>query len=110
MSVILSFRDHSVPHIPFNHFCRLIEICANNCFLEWHGEIYRQTFGVAMGSPLSPVLTNLYMEYFDIEILPSVAQTPPIWLMYIDDCFIICPNDRGLSTFLQELNDALPSI
>ena len=66
------------PPIPFNQFRRLIEICANNCFLEWDGDIYRQTFGVAMGSPLSPVLANLYMEYFETQILSNVAEIPPL--------------------------------
>ena len=70
------------PPIPFNHFRRLIEICVNNCFLEWDGDIYRQTFGVAMGSPFSPVLANLYMEYLETENLPNVAEMPPLWLRY----------------------------
>ena len=96
--------------IPFNHFCRLIEICFNNCFLEWDGDIYRQTFGVAMGSPLSPVLANLYMEYFETEILLNVAEMPPLWLRYMDDCFVIWPDDRNFGPFLQELNDTVPSI
>ena len=46
------------PPILFNHFSRLIEICANNCYLEEDVDVYRQTFGVAAGSPLSPVLDN----------------------------------------------------
>ena len=96
--------------IPFNHFRRLIEICANNCFFEWDGDIYRQTFGVDMGSPLSPVLANLYMDYFETEILPNVTEMPPLWLRYMDDCFVIWPNGRDFGPFLQELNDAVPSI
>ena len=28
-------------------------------------DIYRQEEGLAMGSPLSPVLANIYMEYFE---------------------------------------------
>ena len=79
LSDVLDFLERKAnaglftPSIPFNHFRRLIEICANNCFLEWDGDIYRQTFGVAIGSPLSPVLANLYMEYFETEFLPNVA-------------------------------------
>ena len=63
--------------IPFNHFRGLIEICANNSFLECGGDIYRQTFGVAMVISLSPVLANLYLDYFETEILPNVAEMPP---------------------------------
>ena len=42
------------------------------------GDMYRKTFGVAMGSPLSPVLANLYMEYFETQILSNVAEIPPL--------------------------------
>ena len=103
-------RGTWVPPIPFNHLRKLIEICANNCFLEWDGDIYRQTFGVAMGSPLSPVLANLYMEYFEREILPSLQQQPLLWLRYVDDCFVIWPNNQDFDQFLHQLNDAVPSI
>ena len=33
--------------------------------------IYRQEEGLAMGSPLSPVLANIYMEYFEEMALGS---------------------------------------
>ena len=31
-------------------------------FFRFGGEIYQQKFGVAMGSPVSPIVENLYME------------------------------------------------
>ena len=63
-----------------------------------------------MGSRLPPVLANLYMEYLKTEILPKVAKLSPLWLRYIDDCFVIWANDRDSRPFLQELTDAVPSI
>ena len=59
--------------IPIRYFFRLIEICPNSCLLDWYGDIYRQTFGVATGSPLPPILANLYMESFETEVLPKFA-------------------------------------
>jgi hypothetical protein len=34
-------------------------------FFSFNGQFYEQTDGVAMGSPLSPVIENYFMEYFE---------------------------------------------
>ena len=70
------------PPIPFQQFRQLIEICTKNNYFEWSDDIYKQIHGVAMGSPLSPVLANLYMEYFESEILPYLNTQPLLWLRY----------------------------
>ena len=42
----------------------LVGICLTSTFFSFDGEFYEQTCGVAMGSPLSPVVDNLFMEDF----------------------------------------------
>jgi len=37
---------------------------------------YEQISGVAMGSSLSPIVTNLYMEYFKRKVLDSYPLKP----------------------------------
>ena len=54
------------------------------CFL---GEIYEQTEGVAMGSPLSPIVANLFMEDFEEKTINSLPQKPRWWLRFVDDVF-----------------------
>ena len=44
---------------------------------------------LAMGSPLSPVLANIYMEYFEEMALGSTSLKPSMWLRYVDDTFIL---------------------
>ena len=45
-----------------------------------------------MGSPISPVLSCLYMEYFGSELLPTVINNLEItWYRYIDDTFTFLP-------------------
>ena len=38
-----------------------------------------------MGSPVSPIVANLYMEYFEKEALESPKNPPSLWLRYVDD-------------------------
>jgi hypothetical protein len=42
----------------------LVEVCLRSTFFSYQGEFYEKTSGVAMGSPLSPIVSNLFMEIF----------------------------------------------
>jgi hypothetical protein len=43
------------------------------CF---EGQFYEQTDGVAMGSPLSPVITNFLMEDFEKKVIELATHKP----------------------------------
>ena len=43
----------------------LVELCLKSTFFSFQGVIYKQVDSVAMGSPLSPIIANLYMEHFE---------------------------------------------
>ena len=42
-----------------------LRLCLGATYLSYRGEVYQQTFGTAMGSPVSVTVTNLVME--DVE-------------------------------------------
>ena len=64
-----------------------------------------------MGSPLSPVLVNLYMEMFETELLPAILPPSVTWYRYIDDIFSVWLDAlSGFDDFLQRLNNLVPSI
>ena len=65
-----------------------------------------------MGSPLSPVIANLYMETFKMQVLKTSPQKPcTLWVRYVDDVFTIWPHgDHSLNEFLEHLNSQKPAI
>ncbi|XP_058045388.1 P2Y purinoceptor 1 isoform X3 [Ahaetulla prasina] len=64
-----------------------------------------------MGSPLSPVIANLYMEHFETQALEKSDHKPKLWLRYVDDTFIIWPHGKEkLDNFLTHLNSLHPKI
>ena len=71
---------------------------------------YEQCFGMAMGGPLSPLLANIYMEFFERDILSRVLPKDVIWYRYIDDIICIWPSNLDESDFLNIMNNLVPSI
>ena len=47
----------------------LLRVVLNNCVFSFQGKFYKQLHGAAMGSPCSPVVANIYMEYFEKRAL-----------------------------------------
>ncbi|XP_033609102.1 uncharacterized protein LOC117282660 [Cryptotermes secundus] len=71
----------------------------------FNGQFYEQTDGVAMGSPLSPVISDLCMEDFEERALDLALHKPHCWCHYLDDTFIIWPHGPNkLKDFLNHLN------
>ena len=64
-----------------------------------------------MGSPLSPVISNLYMEYFESCLLPNIKPPGMLWLRYVDDIFCNWNINFGnFDQFIANLNTLAPSI
>ena len=57
----------NVCKIPTEKFVKLLEFTLINCIFCFNKKFYKQLLGAAMGSPVSPVIANIYME--NIKIL-----------------------------------------
>ncbi|KAL9954516.1 hypothetical protein ACROYT_G042066 [Oculina patagonica] len=87
----------------------LLNFVLRSTYFQYNGSIYEQQEGAAMGSPVSAVVANLYMESFEEQAITSSSYKPKIWKRYVDDTFTIL--DRGrVDSFLQHLNNQQPSI
>ena len=85
--------------------CHLTELCLRSTYFAFQGQIYKQLKGTAMGSPLSPVIANIFMEDFETTALVTADHKPTIWKRYVDDTFVIWPHGKEkLDTFLQHIN------
>ena len=51
----------------------LMGFCLHNTYFSFQNKFYKQVEGAAMGSPISPIVANLYMENFEGRALWSDA-------------------------------------
>jgi hypothetical protein len=61
---------------------------------------------MAMGSPISPVLCNLFMEDLETRAISSFTHKPEVFFRYIDDIFFVWPElECSISEFHVHLNN-----
>ena len=65
----------------------LLELCTKDMHFAFDGKIYRQVDGVAMGSPLGPVIANIFMVELERRLIPTMYDKISLWFRYVDDTF-----------------------
>ena len=55
-------------------FSDLLKMVVKTTYFRFQGKIYEHTFSMSMGSPLSPGLLNLFMEYFEDKALKEAIE------------------------------------
>lgn len=108
----------------FSRYCKENKIClplGNNVFFDllrlavtqsnfvFNGRFYKQVFGLAMGNPLSPILSNIFMECMEKYMLKELCSDV-YWLRYVDDTFVVMNQDVDIVEFLNILNSYVDSI
>ena len=68
----------------------MLLLCTKKVHFKFNGKTYIQTDGVAMGSPLGPVLADIFMIELEKSLLPELTSYISYWKRYVDDtiCFI----------------------
>ena len=58
----------------------LLEVCLASNYFSFRGKYYRLADGVAMGSPVSSVVANLFMEDLEEVAIRTAGQhVPKVW-------------------------------
>ena len=68
-----------------------------------NGDIYLQIDGAAMGSPLGPVLAEIFMVELERSLVPKLSNYIKFWKQFADD-MITFANIEAIDHILTVLN------
>ena len=90
-----------------NHFISLLKFCLRGTYFTFQGRLYEQQEGAAMGSPISPIVANLFMEDFEKKAIDSSPHPPCFWRRFVDDTFtvIYAAHKRSFLDHLNSIDD-----
>ena len=90
---------------------KLFKFATCETYFLFNGKFYDQIDGVAMGSPLAPVLVNLFMGHNKTHWLENFQGTPPsYYTRYVDDIFSVFNNSFETNGFFDYINTRYPNI
>ncbi len=72
----------------------MISLIFNSTYFQFDGKFYKQIFGLPMGSPLSPILSDMVVQDLENEILSSLKFQIPVYYRYVDDLLLAVPKKK----------------
>jgi len=70
------------------------------------GKLYRQTNGIAMGSPLGPTFANFYVGDLELRVLNNNPDLKPqMYGRYVDDIFLVINDEEHIKALRSKLEE-----
>ena len=92
-----------------NDMKELLYLCTKEGHFTFNDEIYMQTDGVMMGSPLGSLIANIFMCELENHLVPTMDNVLEGWTRYVDDTFAFI-EPGSTQEVLQKLNSYDPKI
>ena len=112
LAVDLIFKNYPNLKISKSDLIKLFSFATCQTHFLFNGLVYDQVDGVAMGSPLAPVLANLFMGFHEDHWLKNYHKPDSVlfYRRYVDDIFCIFNNETDATDFFNYLNLQHPNI
>ena len=83
----------------------LLNFILTTTYFVFRGQVYQQKFGTAMGSPVSPIVANLFVEDLEQWAMESAPDDlrPKLWKRYVDDTLEVIRRGKVVE-WLEHLN------
>ena len=77
--------------------------CLSESAFKFREQFYNVKDGLAMGSPVSAIVANIFMADLEERALSTMRRHPKLWFRYVDDVLSIVKR-REVETTLAHLN------
>ena len=95
-----------VKGISKNDFRDLLNLATKESFFTFNNKFYIQVDGVAMGSPLGPILANIFLSHHE-ENWPNkcpIKFKPSFYRKYVDDIFVLFESSESANSFCEYMS------
>jgi len=91
---------------------KLLTWCAKTTTFQFNGKFYKQTDGVAMGSPIAPLMADVFMNHVVTQALKEtpIQSRPDLLCRYVDDLFLLFPSSSAVELFYTKMNSVHRSV
>nr|CAH8860241.1 unnamed protein product [Trichobilharzia regenti] len=96
--------------LPTDYLKQLLLRCTLNVQFRFNDVIYNQRDGVAMGSPLGPLLADVFMASLENGPLKETIDSLFMYKRYVDDTFIVCDENTSTAELLRIFNGSHPCL
>ena len=95
IAINLIFYHNSDRNITRKELKKLLFFATSQTHFIFNSKFYNQIDGVAMGSPLAPVLANIFMGFHESKWLNEYNfNKPKFYLRYVDDILAAFDNEQ----------------
>ena len=93
ISTCTSFTN--ICKVPTEQLIKILEFTITTCIFCFNKTFYKQLHGAAIGSPVSPVIPNIYMDNpFETLAIPTSPTLMKWWLRYVHDVHSAARRDQ----------------
>ena len=106
MAINLIFNGNPNLNITKKELKKLFLFTTSQTHFIFNSKFYNQIDGIAMGSPLAPVLANIFMGFYESKWLNEYNfNKPKFHLRYVDDILAAFDNEYDSLNLLNVLNN-----
>ncbi|CAM0512545.1 unnamed protein product [Fasciola hepatica] len=95
--------------IPVSVLVRQLLLCTTNVSFSFLGWAYRQIDGVAIGTPLSPILAHLFLAHLE-EKASKILERSQLYKRYVDHVLVITISLEETTWIMDKLDRLHPNI
>ena len=98
--------DTLVKGISENDFHDLLNLATKDSFFTFNNKFYIQVDGVAIGSPLGPILANIFLSHHEEKWLNEcpIEFKPSFYRMYVDNIFVLFKSSESAESFREYMS------
>ncbi|KAA3680386.1 uncharacterized protein DEA37_0014864 [Paragonimus westermani] len=101
--------SHTSLPLPTDILKETLLLCTENVSFRFLEQSYRQIDGVAMGSPLGPIIADFFMLKIEQQLATEIENLS-YYKRYVDDTLIFSRSKQMIDNLVQRLNSCHPNL